>query len=129
MGITMEGEQTDFIWGVVDFTPTTTFPDIRNRCAIHSTSGSCMVIPREGDRVRLYIQLADKDGEVVDPGTGRCDKTRMGPEKLLEVSDCLSKAGGVGGLTQAEGTGGEEVNEPVCDRDPGQIRLVDYLHQ
>lgn len=43
-----------------------------------------MVIPREGDTVRLYIQLSDRD--VIDPSTGRVDKRRMNPQKLLSVS-------------------------------------------
>ena len=64
--------------------PDTDFPDIRCKCAIHSNNGSCMIIPREGDLIRLYIQLSDRD--VVDPGTGRVDKSKMGPEKLLEVA-------------------------------------------
>ncbi|KIK79749.1 hypothetical protein PAXRUDRAFT_36365 [Paxillus rubicundulus Ve08.2h10] len=84
LGISMDGEQTDYIWGVVDMIPDTNFPDIRNRTAIHSTNGSCMIIPREGDTVRLYIQLSDTD--VVDPASGRVDKSRMSPEKLLEVA-------------------------------------------
>lgn len=79
----MEGEQTDYVWGVVDMVPGTDFPDIRNRCAIHSTNGSCMVIPREGNKVRLYIQLEGKDA--VDATNGRVDKTRLGPEQLLKV--------------------------------------------
>ncbi|KAH7905661.1 hypothetical protein BJ138DRAFT_1227794 [Hygrophoropsis aurantiaca] len=62
----------------------TDFPDIRNCSAIHSTRGACMVIPREGDVVRLYIQLAEAD--LLDPGTGRVDKARMSPGKLLEVA-------------------------------------------
>ena len=73
----------DYIWGVVDMIPDTNFPDIRNKCAVHSNNGSCMVIPREGDRVRLYIQLSDKD--VVDPITGRIDRDRIGPDDLLKV--------------------------------------------
>ena len=64
--------------------PNTDFPDIRCKCAVHSNNGSCMIIPREGDLVRLYIQLADRD--VVDPATGRVDKNRFGPERLLEVA-------------------------------------------
>jgi phenol 2-monooxygenase len=56
----MEGEQTDFIWGVLDAIPVTDFPDIRKRCAIHSEkSGSVMIIPREDGLVRLYIQLSE----------------------------------------------------------------------
>lgn len=42
-----------------------------------------MIIPREGDTVRLYIQLSDR--EVVDPLTGRVDKGRMNPQKLISV--------------------------------------------
>ncbi|GBE86738.1 Phenol hydroxylase [Sparassis crispa] len=83
LGILMDGEQTDYIWGVVDMIPDTDFPDIRNRCAIHSNNGSCMVIPREGDTVRLYIQLTDT--EVVD-ASGRVDKSKMGPPQLLEAA-------------------------------------------
>ena len=43
-----------------------------------------MVIPREGDTVRLYIQLSDAD--ILDPLTGRVDKNKMSPEKLVSVS-------------------------------------------
>ena len=53
LGIALEGEQTDYIWGVVDMVPDTDFPDIRNLTAVHSNNGSCMVIPREGDLVRM----------------------------------------------------------------------------
>ncbi|KAH7890896.1 FAD binding domain-containing protein [Phlebopus sp. FC_14] len=82
--ISMEGEQTDYIWAVVDMVPDTNFPDIHNKTVIHSINGSCMVIPREGDKVRLYIQLSDRD--VVDPSTCRIDKSRMTPEKILEIA-------------------------------------------
>ncbi|KAG5644873.1 hypothetical protein DXG03_007514 [Asterophora parasitica] len=81
--IEMEGEQTDFVWGVVDMVPQTDFPDIRNKSAIHSNHGSCMIIPREDDKVRLYIQLGSN--EAID-ATGRVDKEQMGPEKLLDVA-------------------------------------------
>jgi phenol 2-monooxygenase len=42
-----------------------------------------MIIPREGDLIRLYIQLSDKD--VLDPSTGRVDRNKTSPEMLLEV--------------------------------------------
>lgn len=74
----------DFIWGVVDMVPDTDFPDVRNKSLIHSNYGSCLVVPREADRVRIYMQLADKD--VINAETGRVDKDKMGPEQLLEVS-------------------------------------------
>ncbi|KAG6902556.1 hypothetical protein C0995_014945 [Termitomyces sp. Mi166 len=87
LNIDMEGEQTDYVWGVVDMVPDTDFPDIRNRCAVHSNHGSCMWIPREDDKVRLYIQLESQ--EAVDATSGRVDKDRMGPEKLLDVCPFL----------------------------------------
>ncbi|KAH9024977.1 FAD binding domain-containing protein [Lactarius hengduanensis] len=87
LGFSMDGEQTDFVWGVVDIVPSevTDFPDIRNKSAIHSTNGSCMVIPREGDKIRLYIQLSDTDA--VNPQTGRVDLGRYDPERLLKVAN------------------------------------------
>ncbi|KAG0700774.1 FAD binding domain-containing protein [Suillus ampliporus] len=82
--ISMDGEQSDFIWGVLDMVPDTDFPDVRNKSLIHSNHGSCLLVPREKDRIRIYMQLADKD--LVNPATGRVDKERMGPEQLLEVA-------------------------------------------
>lgn len=73
----------DYVWGVVDLVPDTDFPDIRNRCAIHSNNGSCMIIPREGDKVRLYIQLGHTDA--VDSTNGRVDMSKTSPYKLMEV--------------------------------------------
>ncbi|OJA18319.1 hypothetical protein AZE42_02806 [Rhizopogon vesiculosus] len=84
LGISMDGEQTKYIWGVIDFTPDTDFPDIRNRSAIHSKNGSCMVIPREGDKVRFYLQMSEQD--VMDPKSGKLDSRKVTPEKLLEVA-------------------------------------------
>jgi phenol 2-monooxygenase (NADPH) len=80
----MEGEQTDFVWGVIDIVPDTNLPDVRNKTIIHSTNGACMIIPREGDKIRLYIQLGDS--AAVDDGRGRVDKNSMTPEKLLDVA-------------------------------------------
>lgn len=79
LGFTMEGEQTDFIWGVLDIVPITDFPDIRSRCQIHGASaGSLMVIPRERKLVRLYIQL--KEIEVVEQ---QVDRSQISPEMIL----------------------------------------------
>lgn len=84
LDIAMEGAQTKYIWGVVDMVPRTNFPDIRTKCVVHSESGSCMIIPREGDVVRLYIQLEGRDA--IDATSGRVDKNRFGPHQLLEVA-------------------------------------------
>lgn len=65
MDLKLEGETSDFIWGVVDFVAETDFPDIRRRCAIHSGHGSVMVIPREriatGEYLtRLYVHVQEE---------------------------------------------------------------------
>lgn len=44
-----------------------------------------MIIPREGDKVRLYIQLSDKEAGV-NSETGRVDKSKISPEQLMEVA-------------------------------------------
>ncbi|EFQ97164.1 phenol 2-monooxygenase [Nannizzia gypsea CBS 118893] len=62
MGLKLEGETTDHIWGVIDLVVDTDFPDVRRRTAVHSDAGSIMIIPRErsvtGDLItRLYVQI------------------------------------------------------------------------
>ncbi|KAF1996781.1 hypothetical protein P154DRAFT_556118 [Amniculicola lignicola CBS 123094] len=58
LNYTMLGDTTDTVWGVMDIYPLTTFPDIRRKCTIHSSSGNLLIIPREGgSMVRFYIQL------------------------------------------------------------------------
>ncbi|KAF2145427.1 uncharacterized protein K452DRAFT_243436 [Aplosporella prunicola CBS 121167] len=47
-----------YVWGVMDGVVRTDFPDIKMKCTIHSDAGSIMVIPREANMVRLYIQIA-----------------------------------------------------------------------
>ncbi|KAF7315925.1 Phenol 2-monooxygenase [Mycena indigotica] len=65
--ITMQGEATDIIWGVLDARVKTNFPDIKYKCLIHSRSeGSIMIIPREANLVRFYVQLQTTDnGKIV----------------------------------------------------------------
>ncbi|KAL9075034.1 MAG: hypothetical protein Q9157_004169 [Trypethelium eluteriae] len=83
LGFEMEGEPTDFVWGVLDIIPITDFPDIRNRCMIHSaSSGSLMVIPRENKLVRLYVQLK----EVVPDASGRADRSKITPDTILAAA-------------------------------------------
>ncbi|KAL4772700.1 FAD binding domain-containing protein [Aspergillus nidulans var. acristatus] len=71
MGLSLEGESLDHIWGVVDLVVDTDFPDIRRRTAIHSPAGSVMIIPREriatGDYLtRLYVQVPEIEIEAGD---------------------------------------------------------------
>lgn len=89
MGLELEGETTDHIWGVCDFVADTNFPDIRNRSAVHSDAGSVMIIPREqiatGEYLtRLYVQVLDEVEATQDAGIDKksADKKRRGAVTL-----------------------------------------------
>lgn len=91
MGLQLEGETTDHIWGVVDFVARTDFPDIRRRCAIHSDAGSVMVIPREristGEYLtRLYVQVADEVSPDPAAATGKKSDALAGREKRAAIT-------------------------------------------
>lgn len=86
MGLELQGETTDHIWGVCDFVVDTDFPDIRKRCAVHSDAGSVMVIPREqiatGEYLtRLYVQVP---GEVA-PDSDRVKEKRSADRERREA--------------------------------------------
>lgn len=89
LGIKMNGEQTDFVWGVIDIIPITNFPDIRSRCAIHSAkSGSIMIIPREGGRlIRIYCQLT----EVSRDKGGKFERSGITEEKVFKTAQEIMK--------------------------------------
>ncbi|QDS74544.1 hypothetical protein FKW77_007725 [Venturia effusa] len=55
------------VWGVMDVVVQTDFPDIKMKCTIHSDAGSIMVIPREDNMVRLYIQIASSTDPDFNP--------------------------------------------------------------
>ncbi|SCZ92104.1 BZ3501_MvSof-1269-A2-R1_Chr2-1g04245 [Microbotryum saponariae] len=78
--ITMDGDTTNIIWGVMDVEVETDFPDILSKWSvpqsrmIHSRdAGSIMVIPREDNLVRLYVQL--KEGEAASSHVERTKAT------------------------------------------------------
>ncbi|OAL35726.1 hypothetical protein AYO20_05107 [Fonsecaea nubica] len=89
LGFKLQGESTDYIWGVLDIIPITDFPDIRMRCAIHSeSSGSVMVIPRENKLVRLYIQLTTMENA---GGGKRADRSKISPDTILASAQRIMK--------------------------------------
>ncbi|KAF1941839.1 phenol 2-monooxygenase [Clathrospora elynae] len=55
------------VWGVMDGVVRTNFPDIKMKCTIHSDAGSIMIIPRENNMVRFYIQVASSTDKDWDP--------------------------------------------------------------
>ncbi|CAI7645357.1 unnamed protein product [Penicillium pancosmium] len=92
LGLKLEGESLDHIWGVVDLVADTNFPDIRRRCGIHSPAGSVMVIPREristGEYLtRLYVHVPDivppEDDQLPAGETGsKADDARQRRSKI-----------------------------------------------
>jgi phenol 2-monooxygenase len=88
MDLELKGETSDHIWGVCDFVADTDFPDIRNRCAVHSSAGSVMVIPREriatGEYLtRIYVQTSeDGDPDVNREGSDVRDANRKRREAV-----------------------------------------------
>ncbi|KAF2225838.1 phenol 2-monooxygenase [Elsinoe ampelina] len=65
LGLALEGDSANQMWGVMDIICKTTFPDIRYKCVIQSDQGNIVIIPREGGYlVRLYIELGN-----MEPGT------------------------------------------------------------
>ncbi|RWA09683.1 hypothetical protein EKO27_g5429 [Xylaria grammica] len=59
LGFEMVGDSSDEVWGVMDVYPKTNFSDIRKKAIVKSTSGTILIIPREGDALaRMYINLS-----------------------------------------------------------------------
>ncbi|MBW0513512.1 hypothetical protein O181_053227 [Austropuccinia psidii MF-1] len=60
--IRLEGEGFDIVWGVMDCWVESDFPDLKRKCFVNSKNdGSIMVIPRENNLVRFYVQLKEGD--------------------------------------------------------------------
>ena len=79
LGLVMEGEQTDYVWGVIDIIPLTDFPNIRAACAIHSSmAGSILNIPREDRINRLYVQLGLEDNSN--------NRANINPQTMIETA-------------------------------------------
>lgn len=97
VGLELEGQSLDYIWGVVDVVLDTNFPDIRRRCAIHSPEGSVMVIPREriasGEYItRLYVNIS----EIFEPASRQAEadlkKAAKGRRSRVTLEGILSQA-------------------------------------
>jgi phenol 2-monooxygenase len=64
IGLELAGDVANHAWGVLDVLAVTDFPDIRLKSTIVSTSGSIVLIPREGGYlVRLYVDLGEVTAE------------------------------------------------------------------
>lgn len=73
------------VWGVMDGVVRTNFPDIKMKCTIHSDHGSIMVIPRENNLVRLYIQIASSTDKDFDPRkTATVEQVQEAAKSILQ---------------------------------------------
>ncbi|WP_439591646.1 FAD-dependent monooxygenase [Microbacterium sp.] len=60
IGRTHVGDVSAHAWGVMDVVVNTDFPDWRTKCAINSTAGNILHIPREGGYLsRIYVDLGE----------------------------------------------------------------------
>jgi phenol 2-monooxygenase (NADPH) len=81
IGLELRGDAANHAWGVLDVLAVTDFPDIRLKATIQSTSGSIVLIPREGGyMVRFYVDL----GKVTDENRARVHA--MTSEDVMEVA-------------------------------------------
>ncbi|KAE8140144.1 FAD binding domain-containing protein [Aspergillus pseudotamarii] len=76
--------KTESTWGVMDIVPDTDFPDIRRACAIQSgDGGSMMVVPRENNLVRFYLQMNGGEGR----SPNGPDKSEGSLEDLIDMAE------------------------------------------
>ncbi|GAA6047438.1 hypothetical protein JCM3770_001305 [Rhodotorula araucariae] len=81
LGLPLEGESANSLWGVLDAIVVTDFPDIRLKCSIQSKeAGSILVVPREKDLVRFYVQMGS-----TDPNE-RFDRSSISPESIVATA-------------------------------------------
>ena len=82
IGRSLEGDQANHAWGVMDVVVDTDFPDWRTKCAIHSKAGSILHIPREGGYLcRIYVDL----GVVPEDDNHKVRETPI--EKIIEKAN------------------------------------------
>ena len=79
----LEGDSTDYVWGVMDIVPVTDFPDIRSFTILHSIdAGSVLMVPREKNLVRFYVQLTRT--QRINEAAERLDRSKYNPQLILE---------------------------------------------
>lgn len=92
IGAKLEGENREYIWGVMDFIADTKFPDIRRKSMVQSSVGSVMIIPREriatGEYLtRIYVHMEETDSEETPAENVSLEESkRIAREKRQRVS-------------------------------------------
>ena len=94
MGVNMQGDTLDDIWGVIDFVPETNWPDIRRPTNVVHTDTHMLHIPRErnreGERLsRMYVLFGQGEavGDAEEEVKGVRDGLKADVEETPEI-DC-----------------------------------------
>ncbi|KAG9218404.1 hypothetical protein CCMSSC00406_0007995 [Pleurotus cornucopiae] len=66
--IPLEGDLTKSVWGVADVIVDTNFSDCRMKCIITAPTGTIITIPREGEKIRFYVQMSLDDCQLTPDG-------------------------------------------------------------
>ncbi|KAF7305361.1 3-(3-hydroxy-phenyl)propionate hydroxylase [Mycena chlorophos] len=85
LGYKLEGDSANIFWGVIDARPITDLPDIRVKVVLHSAeSGSLLVVPRERNIVRFYVQLGKLEvGQKLDPSMQTLEAVIASARKIM----------------------------------------------
>ncbi|KAJ5642739.1 MonooxygenaseFAD-binding [Penicillium lividum] len=65
-GVQSSSQGGEDVWAVADVYVDTNFPDYRRRCAIRTPDGGCMLIPRKDEGLRIFLQVDEKNQEILD---------------------------------------------------------------
>ncbi|KAJ4470263.1 FAD binding domain-containing protein [Lentinula aciculospora] len=84
--IAVDGSLTPYVWGVLDMVPETDFPDYRNWAAVHSDNGTCMIVPRERDLIRVYVLLEGQNAVKATKKVADDIREKVPPEWILDVA-------------------------------------------
>ncbi|KAL2022367.1 hypothetical protein VTK56DRAFT_5434 [Thermocarpiscus australiensis] len=82
LGVSLEGDLTDSVFGVVDIVPKTNFPDIRKVCYLRAATGTILAVPRSNKEVRLYIPV-ESGGALPDPKDLTLDRIMAAARQII----------------------------------------------
>ena len=66
LGVKLQGDVNDAVFGVVDIIPKSSFPDLRKTCYVRAKTGTLMIIPRSNFEIRLYVPV-EEGGALSNP--------------------------------------------------------------
>ncbi|KAF5388934.1 hypothetical protein D9757_005110 [Collybiopsis confluens] len=113
LGVILEGEKTgqslkkspyrnanqsntEYVWGVIDVCVQTDFPDFRFKCIIQSSQGAMIIIPREEDKLRIYVQCSPQEKVQVVRGISNRSFKRLHPKQIASVPQKIANKFRVG---------------------------------